>query len=121
MKQPTEADLDIEIRDADVEIIFKPMMSRYSFPLLRNAAKSLQELTFDMSRRAILVIMLRVISKLWHSVLPALRSSVSNTEFVTPKKTAHRTVRLIAALVLGACPRVCRKQRKVPITDAIGT
>ncbi len=34
MKQPIEADFDIQIRDADVEITFKPMMRHYSFPLL---------------------------------------------------------------------------------------
>jgi len=39
VKQPIEADFDIEIRDADVEIIFKPMMSRYSFPLLAKRRK----------------------------------------------------------------------------------
>ena len=33
MKQPIEADFDSQIRDDDVEITFKPMMSHYSFPL----------------------------------------------------------------------------------------
>jgi hypothetical protein len=39
VKQPIEADFDIHIRDADVEIIFKPMMSHYSFPLLAERRK----------------------------------------------------------------------------------
>jgi hypothetical protein len=34
VKQPIEADFDIQVRDAEVEITFKPMMSHYSFPLL---------------------------------------------------------------------------------------
>jgi hypothetical protein len=33
VKQPIEADFDVQVRDADVEITFKPMMSRYSFRL----------------------------------------------------------------------------------------
>lgn len=36
VKQPIEADFDIQIRNANVEIIFKPMMSHYSFPLLKS-------------------------------------------------------------------------------------
>jgi hypothetical protein len=36
---PAAPDFDIEIRDADVGIIFKPMMSRYSFPLLAERRK----------------------------------------------------------------------------------
>lgn len=34
MKQPIEADFDIQVRDAEVQITFRPMMSHYSFPLL---------------------------------------------------------------------------------------
>ena len=34
MKQPIEADFDIQVRDAEVEITFRPMMSQYLFPLL---------------------------------------------------------------------------------------
>ena len=103
MKQPIEADFDILIRDADVEITFKPMMSHYSFPLLAERRKSLRELAFDMPRRAILVIVPRVMSKLWHSVLLVPRSRASSsTEFrvvtrVTPKKTANRAARLAAS------------------------
>jgi hypothetical protein len=33
VKQPIEADFDVQIRDADVEITFKPMMCHYSFRL----------------------------------------------------------------------------------------
>jgi len=33
VKQPVEADFDIQVRDAEVEITFKPMMCRYSFRL----------------------------------------------------------------------------------------
>jgi hypothetical protein len=39
VKQPIDADFNIHIRDADVEIIFKPMMSHYSFPLLAERRK----------------------------------------------------------------------------------
>ena len=34
MKQPIEADFDIQIRDAEVVITFKPMMTHYSFAVL---------------------------------------------------------------------------------------
>ena len=33
MKQPIEADYDVQVSDADVEITFKPMMWHYSFRL----------------------------------------------------------------------------------------
>jgi len=33
VKQPVEADFDIQVRDAEVEITFKPMMCRYYFRL----------------------------------------------------------------------------------------
>ena len=33
MKQPVEADFDIQVHDAEVEITFKPMMCRYYFRL----------------------------------------------------------------------------------------
>jgi hypothetical protein len=36
VKQPIEADFDVQVRDADVKIIFRPMMSHYSFPLVAN-------------------------------------------------------------------------------------
>jgi hypothetical protein len=34
VKQPIEADFDVQISDTTVEITFKPIMSHYSFPLL---------------------------------------------------------------------------------------
>jgi hypothetical protein len=39
VKQPIEADFDIHIRDADVEIMLKPTMSYYSFALLAERRK----------------------------------------------------------------------------------
>jgi hypothetical protein len=34
VKQPIKADFDIQVRDAEVQITFRPMMRHYSFPLL---------------------------------------------------------------------------------------
>ena len=33
VREPIEADFDVEVRDGSVELTFKPMMSHYSFPL----------------------------------------------------------------------------------------
>jgi len=39
VKPPTEADFNIQIHDASVEVTFKPMTSYYSFPLLAGRRK----------------------------------------------------------------------------------
>jgi hypothetical protein len=69
VKQPVEADFDIQVRDAEVEITFKPSIPSGCG---RIAAVCLRERAFDMLRQAILVIMPRAMSRLWRFELPAL-------------------------------------------------
>jgi hypothetical protein len=68
VKQPIEADFDVQNHDAGVDVTFRPTESKYSFVLLRIAAVSLRELAFDMARLAILAIMPPVMSKPQHFV-----------------------------------------------------
>ena len=69
MKQPIEADFDVQNHDAGVGVTFRPTESKYSFVLLAIAAVSLRELAFDMARLAILAIMPPVMSKPQHFVV----------------------------------------------------
>ena len=68
MKQPIEADFDVQNHDAGVDVTFRPTESKYSFVLLAIAAVSLRELVFDMARLAMLAIMPPVMSKPQHFV-----------------------------------------------------
>jgi hypothetical protein len=69
VKQPIEADFDVQNHDAGVGVTFRPTESKYSFVLLADRRSvSLRELVFDMARLAILAIMPPVMSKPQHFV-----------------------------------------------------
>ena len=85
MKQPIEADFNIQVRDAEVQITFRPMMSHYSFPLLPDRRVSPRVSvrhanTGDRGEYA------WVMSKLWHFALPVQLSKVSKALRALNKK-----------------------------------
>ena len=41
MKQPTEADFDVEVDDAGVHVLFRPTESHYDYPVLADGGLSL--------------------------------------------------------------------------------
>ena len=64
MKQPTEADFDVEVDDAGVHVLFMPTESHYDYPVLADGGL-FSHRPFGTPRPAILATMFRPTSKPW--------------------------------------------------------